>query len=110
MPLSPVELTYQAIQSKSPSSHSPFDMSPHPFHTIFHTDETIMAVMSMEDTPWDDGHHHYILFLEPENIESYRQISNPSIVINLPPVSEPTHDVLYEGNVGNISPTIPLDI
>jgi hypothetical protein len=38
IPLSLVELAYQAIQSTSPSPHSPFDMSPDPFHTIFHTD------------------------------------------------------------------------
>ena len=71
MPLSLVELDYHAIQSTSPSSHSPFDMSPDPFHIIFHTDETIMAVMFVEDTPWDDGHHRSILFLELETIESY---------------------------------------
>jgi hypothetical protein len=110
MPLSLVELDYQAIQSTSPSSHSPFDMSHDPYHMIFHIDEPIMAVMSVEDIPWDDGHHRSILFLEPETIESYRRILNPTAVINIPPVSEPMHNVLYEGNLGNISPTIPLDI
>jgi hypothetical protein len=35
---------------------------------------------------------------------------NPSTVIIVPPFSEQTHDVLCEGNLGNISPTIPLDI
>jgi hypothetical protein len=54
MPLSPVELAYQDIQSESPSPHSLFDMSPNPFHTIFPTDEMIMEIMSMEDTPWDE--------------------------------------------------------
>jgi hypothetical protein len=93
MPLSPVELTYQAIQLTSPSSHSPFDTSPDPFHTIFQTDETIMEIMSMEDTPWDDGHHHSILFLKPKTIETYQWISNLPIVINFPSVFEPTHDV-----------------
>jgi hypothetical protein len=33
-----------------------------------------------------------------------------STVITIPPIFEPTCDVLYEGNLGNISPTIPLDI
>jgi hypothetical protein len=69
-----------------------------------------MTIMSMEDTPWDDGHHRSILFLEPETIESYQRISNLSIVATISFVPEPTHDVLYEGNLGNISPTIPLDI
>jgi hypothetical protein len=66
--------------------------------------------MSVGDTPWDNGHHHSILFLEPKTIESYQHVSNLSIVITIPPVFEPKHDVLYEGNLGNISPTIPLDI
>jgi hypothetical protein len=110
MPLSPMELAYQVIQSTSPSPHSLFDTSLNPFHTIFPTDEMIMAIMFVEDTPWDDGHDHSILFLEPETIESYQWISNLSTVITIPPVSEPTRNVLYEGNLGNISPTIPLDI
>jgi hypothetical protein len=43
-------------------------------------------------------------------IESYQRILNLSTVVTISPVPEPTHDVLYEGNLGNISPTIPLDI
>jgi hypothetical protein len=61
MPLSPVESTYQAIQSATPSLG---DLSPDPFRVIFPIDEMIMVVMSIEDTPWDDGHHRSILFLE----------------------------------------------
>jgi hypothetical protein len=110
MPLSPVELAYQAIQSASPSPHSLFDMSLDPFHTIFPTDEMIMEIMSREETHWDDGGHRSILFLKPETIESYQWILNQSIVINIPPIFVPTLDILYEGNLGNISPTIPLDI
>jgi hypothetical protein len=87
MPLSPVELAYQAIQSATPP-HSLLDTSPDLFHVVFHTDEMIMTVMSMEDTLWDDGHHHSILFLEPETIESYRWILNLSTVITIPPFFE----------------------
>jgi hypothetical protein len=72
IPLSPMELSYQAIQSKTPSPHSLFYMSHDPFHMVFHTNKIIMKVMSMEDTPWDDWHHHSILFLKPETIESYQ--------------------------------------
>jgi hypothetical protein len=53
-----------------------------------------MKIMSMEDTPWDDGHHRSILFLKPETIESYQRISNPSTVVTISPVPEPIHDVL----------------
>jgi hypothetical protein len=110
MHLSPVELAYQAIQSPTPSPHSLLDTSPNLFHVVFHIDEMIMKIMSMEDTPWDDGHHRSILFLELDTIESYQWILNPSIVVTISSVPEPIHDVLYEGNLCNISPNIPLDI
>jgi hypothetical protein len=69
-----------------------------------------MSVMSMEDTPWDDGHHRSILFLEQHTLESYQRISTLSTIVVVSSVPESTHDVLYEGNLSNISPTIPLDI
>jgi hypothetical protein len=69
MPLSTVESAYQAIQSENPSPPSLCDTSPDLFHVIFPTDEMIMSVMSMEDNPWDDGHHHFIIFLESDTIE-----------------------------------------
>jgi hypothetical protein len=74
--LSPVELAYHTIQSKNPYPHSLLDTSPYPF-------EMIMTIMSMEDTPWDDGHHRSILFLELETIESYQRILNPSTVVTI---------------------------
>jgi hypothetical protein len=64
MTLSLVESTYQDIQLETPSTLSIDDSSPDPFHVIFPTTEMIMSVMLMEDTPWDDGHHHSILFLK----------------------------------------------
>jgi hypothetical protein len=69
-----------------------------------------MKIMSMEDTPWDNGNHRSILFLEPETIESYQRISNLSTVFTIYFVPESTHDALYEGKLGNILPTIPLYI
>jgi hypothetical protein len=110
MPLSLVESSYQAIQSATPTPPSLCDSSLDLFHMIFPTDEMIMSVMSMEDTPWDDGHHHSILFLECDTIESYQQILTPSTVVFISSVPESTHDVLYEWNLSNISPTVPLNI
>jgi hypothetical protein len=66
--------------------------------------------MSMEDTPWDDGHHRSILFLEQHIVESYQWISTPSTVVVISTIPESTHDMFYEGNLSNISPMIPLDI
>jgi hypothetical protein len=103
-------LAYQTIQSTTPSPSSLCDMSPDPFQVVFSTDEMIMTVMSMEDTPWDNMHHRSILFLEPDTIESYQRISTLSTIVIISSVPEPMHDALYEGNLGNISPTIPLDI
>jgi hypothetical protein len=70
----------------------------------------IMYVMPMEDTPWDDGHHHSILFLEQHTIEGYQWISTLSTVVIISTIPESTHDLFYEGNLSNISPTLPLNI
>jgi hypothetical protein len=110
MPLSPVESTYQAIQSATPSRPSLGDLYLDPLCVIFPTDEMIMYVMSMEYTPWDDGHHRSILFLEQHTIESYQWISTLSTVVIIFTIPGSTHDMFYEGNLSNISPTTPLDI
>jgi hypothetical protein len=71
-------------------------------------DEMIMSIM--EDTPWDNGHHHSILFLEQHTIESYQWVSTPSTVVVISTIPESTHDVFSKGKLNNISPTIPLNI
>jgi hypothetical protein len=106
--LSPVESTYQAIQLATPSTPSLGELSPYPFRVIFPTDKMIMYVM--EETPWDDGHHRSILFLEEHTIENYQQISTPLTIVIISTILESTHNVFSEGNLSNISPTIPLDI
>jgi hypothetical protein len=108
MSLSPVEFAYQAIQSTTLSTPSLHELSPDPFHVIFPTDETIMSVM--EDTPWDDGHHRSILFLEQHTLENYQRISTPSTVVVISTILRSTRDVFVKGNLSNISPTIPIDI
>jgi hypothetical protein len=110
MPLSLVKSAFQDIKSTTFSPPSLCDSSPNPFHVIFPTDEMIMSFMSMEDTPWDDGHHRSILFLEHDTMESYQRILIPSTVVVISSVPESTHDFLYEGYLRNISPTVPLEI
>jgi hypothetical protein len=110
IPLSPVESAYQAIQSTTPPNPSLGDSSPDPFHVVFPMEEMIMSVMSMEITLRDDGHHCSTLFLEQYTIESYQRILTLSTVILISFILESTHDVLYEGNLSNIFPTILLDI
>jgi hypothetical protein len=108
MPLSSVESASQAIQSATLTTSSFDELSPDPFHVIFPTDEMIMSIM--EDTPWDDGHHRSILFLEQQTLENYQWISTPSTVVVISTVPRSTRDVFAEGNLSNISPTIPIDI
>jgi hypothetical protein len=108
IPLSSVESAYQAIQSETLTTSSFDELSPDPFRFVFPTDETIMSVM--EDTPWDDGHHRSILFLEQQTLENYQRISTPSTVVVISTVPQPTRDVFAEGNLNNIFPTIPIDI
>jgi len=108
MPLSPVESVYQTIQLATPSIPSLDELSPDPFCVIFPTDEMIMSIM--EDTPWDDGNHRSILFLEQHTLENYQRISTLSTVVVISTVPMTTHDVFSEGNLRNISPTIPIDI
>jgi hypothetical protein len=110
MLLSSVESAYQAIQLATLSTPSLSDLPPDPFHVIFPMDEMIMSVMSMEETPWDDGHHRSILFPEQHTIEGYQWILTSSTVFVISIVPKSTHDLFYEGNLSNISPTLPLDI
>jgi hypothetical protein len=69
-----------------------------------------MIMSVMEDTPWDDGHHRSILFLEQQTLENYQRISTLSTVVVISTVSQSTRDVFAEGNLSNISPTMPIDI
>jgi hypothetical protein len=108
VPLSSVESAYHAIQMATPFMSSLDELSLDPFRVVFPTDEMIMSVM--EDTPWDDGHHHPILFLEQHTLENYQQISTTSTVVVISTVPSSTHDVFAEEKLNNISPTIPIDI
>jgi hypothetical protein len=69
-----------------------------------------MIMSIMEDTPWDDGHHRSILFLEQHTLENYQRISASSTVVVISTIPGSTHDVFSEGNLSNISPMIPIDI
>jgi hypothetical protein len=108
MPLSPVESAYQAIQSETLTTSSLEELSPNSFHVIFPTDEMIMSIL--DDTPWDDGHHRSILFLEQQTLKNYQWILTPSTVVVISTVLQSTRDVFAEGNLSNISPTVPIDI
>jgi hypothetical protein len=69
-----------------------------------------MIMSVMEETPWDNGHHRSILFLEQHTLENYQRISTLSTVVVISIVPGSAHDMFSEGNLSNISPTIPIDI
>jgi hypothetical protein len=100
MPLSLIKSDYQAIQSATPTTSSCDELSPDPFRVFFPTDEMIMSIL--DDTPWDDGHHHSILFLEQQTLENYQRISTPSTVVVITTVPGSTRDVFAEGSLSNI--------
>jgi hypothetical protein len=108
MSLSLVESTYQAIQSTNPLTSSCEELSPDPFRVFFPTDKMIMSILT--GNPWYDGHHRSILFLEQQTLENYQQISTQLTVVVIMIVPGSTQDVFVEGNLSNISPTIPIDI
>jgi hypothetical protein len=130
MPLSPIELAYSMIQSigESYDSHSrllldeEIDRFSSPYwdtHTstsheflniVLPSKDSIMEFMNLQDKPWEDSHHRSSLFPFGENKETQMQtltstdIQYPSL---LPSTSYP---ILFEGNLGNISKTISIDI
>jgi hypothetical protein len=69
-----------------------------------------MIISILTDNPWDDGHHRSILFLEQQTLENYQRISTSSTIVVITTVPRSTRDVFVEGNLSNISPTIPIDI
>jgi hypothetical protein len=71
-------------------------MSPDPFDDTIPTDESIMDIMSLEDTPWDDGHHHSSFLPKIETIESHLESSFPYEEIENSQTPILIHDVLSE--------------
>jgi hypothetical protein len=126
MPLSPTEAEYDAIQSASPSPDdqhllasttyslpswldslsSTFDYILH----IFPSDESIMEMLSIEEAPWDDNHHRSSFLPSLDDIEKDISSIFPSDIVDSPQTPILTQDTISEGNLGNISSTITVDI
>lgn len=128
MPLSPLEKAYHEIVSAlaTPSeSHDVLSMqldtyscspwfgswdSRDPLSEIFPTDEIIFEVMSLDETPWNDAHHHSSflpsLIEIPSCLEAFFS-HNPIHPLQTPIL---VHEVLSKGSMGNITTTMPIDI
>jgi hypothetical protein len=126
MPLSPAEAAYVAIQSASPSLDNPHLLAPDAYSMsswldslssaidyishIFPSDESIMEMLSIDDVPWDDNHHRSSFLPPLEEIHKDIHSVFPPDVTNSPQSPILTQDTLSEGNMGNISTTIVIDI
>jgi hypothetical protein len=126
MPLSPTEAEYDAIQYASPSPDdqhllasnsyslpswldslsSTFDYIPQ----IFPSNESIMEMLNIEETPWDDNHHRSSFLPSLDEIEKDISSIFPTYIVDAPQSPILTQDTISEGNLGNISQTISVDI
>ena len=80
------------------------------FDDIFPTDESILEVMSGVEKPWGELHNRYYFLPELEHIEcdDYRDILSEKFGMPVIPLGTPSNFV--EGNMANLSPTIPINI
>lgn len=128
MPLSPIEKMYQSILLTSAatsdsndhlvSSIHTYSQSPwfgswdydDPLNERFLTDEGILEVMYLEETPWNDGHHRSSFLSSLCEIATglENRVSPESTGPHQNPIS--VHEFLFEGRMGNISTTILIDI
>ena len=78
-------------------------------HTL-PTDESIMEFMSLDEMPWED-YHHRSSFLPPCHMveDQFTSMVSSDIVLN-PQSLILTRSVDSEGNLCNITKTIPVDI
>lgn len=128
MPLSPLEQKYQEIVLASMTTlenHNVFSMnldtyvpspwlgsqdSLDPLNETFPTDESIVEVMSLDETPWNGLHQCSPFLPNLDEIPSYLE----AFVSHCPTPPLQTHvlvhSVLLEGNMGNITATMPLNI
>jgi hypothetical protein len=126
MTLSLAEATYVAIQYTSPSPDNPHLLAPNAYSMpswldslssaidyisqIFPSYESIMEMISIDDVPWDDNHHQSSFLLPLEEIHQDMHSIFPPDFTNAPQSPILTQDTLSEGNMGNISTMIVIDI
>jgi hypothetical protein len=77
---------------------------------IFPSDESIMEILSIDDVPWDDNHHRSSFLPPMEEIHQDIHSIFPPDVTHSTQSPILTQDTLSEGNMGNISITIVIDI
>jgi hypothetical protein len=125
MPLSPAEAAYVAIQSASPSYDTSHLLAPDTYSVpswldslsstvdyisqIFPSDKSIMEMLNIDDLPWDDNHHRSSFLPPLEEVQDIQSIFPPDVT-DAPQSPILTQYTFSEGNMGNISTTITIDI
>jgi hypothetical protein len=126
MSLSPAKAKYDAIQSASPSLDNQHMVASNSYSIpswlnslssnfdyilqIFPSDESIMEMLSIEESPWNDNHHCSSFLSSLDEIEENIQSIFPYDIIDNPQSLILIQDTITEGNLGNISHTINIDI
>ena len=84
--------------------------SPDPLRETFPSDEAIIETMSLEELPWGDGHHRSSFM--PSLGAMTNCLERYATQVPTPPLQTPilTHEVFSEGNLSNITQTVPINI
>jgi hypothetical protein len=69
-----------------------------------------MEMLSIDEVPCDDNHHRSSFLPPLEEIQEDIHSIFPPNIVDSPQSPILTHDTTFEGNLGNISYTIPIDI
>ena len=78
--------------------------------SVFPSDEAIIEAMSRVEPPWEELHHIYYFLpkLDCWEFEDFREILSERIGSPMVPLS--SLGLMADGNMANISPTIPINI
>ena len=76
---------------------------------VFPLDEAIIEAMSRVEPPWEELHHRSYFLPELNRMESayFREILSENIGTPMVPLSSPGQ--MADGNMVNLSPTIPIN-
>ena len=78
--------------------------------SVFPSDKAIIEAMSGVEPPWEELHHRSYFLLELDHLEheEFREVLSERIGSPMVPLSSP--GLMADGNMENISPTIPINI
>jgi len=81
-----------------------------PLNKIFPTNESIIEVMSLDETPWNSLHHRSSFLPSLGEMPSCLEAFVSHFPTHPLQTQVLVHEVPSEGNMGNITTTMPLDI